>query len=158
MGFRFNPVSFYVCQNKEDKIEFIIAEINNTPWGQQFSYVIDAREQEPTQINQRFEKKFHISPFFPMNLEYRWSFSISGKDLCIHMENWQDNKKVFLAHMEMKQQPMTSKNQRHVLFKFPFMTLQVIWGIYWQAFKLWIKKVPFYPHPQTQEIGNSHVN
>ena len=28
--------------------------------------------------------------------------------------------------------------------KFPFITLKVIWLIHWQAFRLWLKRVPFY--------------
>ena len=34
-GFRFNPVSFYYCYDENDeKLEFIVAEVNNTPWGE----------------------------------------------------------------------------------------------------------------------------
>ncbi len=40
-GFGFNPVSFYYCYDKDDThVENIIAEVNNTPWGEQYCYVL----------------------------------------------------------------------------------------------------------------------
>jgi len=30
----------------------------------------------------------------------------------------------------------------------PWMTGRVTWAIYWQALRLWHKRVPFYPHPK----------
>ena len=41
-GFRINPVSFYICWNKDGtEMENIIAEINNTPWGEQHCYIFE---------------------------------------------------------------------------------------------------------------------
>ena len=59
LGFRFNPVSFYVLRSDTKKVEFIVAEINNTPWGEQFCYVIDARNQSSDSINAEMKKQFH---------------------------------------------------------------------------------------------------
>lgn len=50
-GFRMNPASFYYCYNADGRtLHSIIAEINNTPWNEQFSYVlpcIDAAQSKP---------------------------------------------------------------------------------------------------------------
>ena len=42
-GYCFNPVTFYYCFNREDdQVEFILAEVTNTPWKERFSYVLKA--------------------------------------------------------------------------------------------------------------------
>ena len=44
-GYCMNPVSFYYCRNRADTAtDFIVAEINNTPWGERWCYVLDCRE------------------------------------------------------------------------------------------------------------------
>ena len=86
-GFRFNPVSFYYCYDSDDEnLEFIVAEVNNTPWGEQYCYVLDSRESLSTGDNagskfQRFHenKRFHVSPFLPMDMQYDWRFSAPGE-------------------------------------------------------------------------------
>ena len=43
-GFCFNPVSFYYCFDSTDtRLEFVVAQINNTPWNERHHYVIDVR-------------------------------------------------------------------------------------------------------------------
>ena len=104
-GFRFNPVSFYYCFDKDDtKLEFIVAEVNNTPWGEQYCYVLDSRDnqsdtqQSDDRLHRYFEnKRFHVSPFMPMDMQYDWRLSTPGKTLSVHMENHQHDKKVFDA-------------------------------------------------------------
>ena len=39
--------------------------------------------------------------------------------------------------------------QALALLRYPWMTARVAQGIYWQALQLWLKKCPFYGHPES---------
>ncbi len=153
-GHCFNPVTFYYCFNKEGEIDAVMAEIENTPWGERFCYVVDATKSCKDEIKAQFEKKFHVSPFFPMSLAYDWKFSKPNNLLKINMETFDKGEKVFFANMNLKKVEATEGALNRVLIKFPLMTLKVVFGIYFQAFLLWIKGVPFYDHPNPNSRRN----
>lgn len=177
LGFNFNPVVFYYCFNKKNQLTAILSEITNTPWGERHAYVhpIDGHKQfeqgdmdvthyknnsDNHKFKFEFKKKFHVSPFNPMNMDYRWVFSEPKMDLHVHMDNFIQNiegNKHFDATLVLKKQSFMKKLSS-ILIQQPFITVKVMWGIYWQAFKLWVKRSPFYDHPsekvKTKSIKN----
>ncbi len=147
-GFIFNPVSFYYCfDNQGQTVEFIIAEITNTPWGERHSYVLDCGTQS-SPYHFHFKKSFHVSPFMPMEMNYDWQFNKPNDELVIHMENLKNQIKQFDALLVLKRVEINQSNMYKFLVMFPFMTLKIIISIYWQALWLKIKRVPFFPHPK----------
>ncbi|PHR51924.1 DUF1365 domain-containing protein [Cycloclasticus sp.] len=154
-GYCFNPVSFYYCFNEDgETLDFIVAQINNTPWNERHCYVLDNRPSDASNspskvVRSEFEKTFHVSPFLPMDMRYFWRFNTPSEKLAVYMKNTQDDETFFDVNLSLKRKEINSLNLCAALVKFPLMTWQVITGIYWQSLKLWLRKTPFYDHPKT---------
>jgi len=146
-GACFNPVSFYLCDDEQGRLAVIVAEIHNTPWDERHSYVLDCRGQDGPEYRFNFAKEFHVSPFLPMDVDYDWRFVIDHSHVDIHMRLMRHGTECFAAGMQLDLEPMTTRAMRRMPLVFPFITARVMAGIYWQAFRLWLKRIPFFPHP-----------
>lgn len=151
-GYGMNPVCFYYCFHPDGKqLRCVVAEVNNTPWGEQHCYVI----QQPVRTvdggaNRVWQdKEFHVSPFMQMDMRYRWLLTPPREHLAIHIENHTDDRNPFDVTMTLKQKPINSLNLASVLVRHPWMSAKVAVAIYWQALRLWWKGCPFVPHPRT---------
>ena len=146
-GFNMNPLSTYYCfDDAGENLVAILAEVNNTPWNERHAYVLTGSDFSRKQrVN--FNKEFHVSPFNPVDMSYRWHSTTPDQNLAIHLENWQGNKKIMDATMTLTREPITSTSMNKILIRFPWMTVKVISAIYWQAIKLWWKGVPIFNHP-----------
>jgi DUF1365 family protein len=152
-GYCFNPVSFYYCYDRGGALSTIVAEVSNTPWGEQQCYVLPVRDSVSNGKVARFKpkKKMHVSPFMPMSIRYDWSFAEPGDKLSVYMANYKDDTRIFDASIALKKTTISSRSLASVLLRFPFMTMKVVLAIYWEALRLWMKKTPFFTHPKKQQ-------
>jgi len=149
-GYCFNPVSFYYCFAADSQsLEFIVTEVNNTPWGECDTYVMDCSANTGSDTSWRFqpEKKMHVSPFMPMDIDYDWTLSAPADRLSVSMTNSRDGSPIFNAAMALGRRKITGRSLATVLLQFPFQTFKIIVAIYWEALRLWIKRCPLYAHP-----------
>ena len=151
-GYNFNPVSFYyVFDAADQRVEYVIAEITNTPWDERHAYVLPVAGADRSGAKVwrwQFDKAFHVSPFMPMDMRYDWRFTAPGDALHVHMENWRNGQPVFDATLTLRREPLSGANLAKALIYFPFVTVKVTTMIYWQALKLWLKRVPVVTHPK----------
>jgi DUF1365 family protein len=148
-GYSMNPVSFYYCFDESGgRIETIVAEITNTPWRERHQYVLPVDSAASRLKRFDFDKGFHVSPFMPMDMRYRWCFSEPAQRLFVNMRNFQGAAKVFDATLSLRGEPVTCGALLSALFSYPLLTLRVITAIHWQALRLWLKRTPFYGHPR----------
>jgi DUF1365 family protein len=146
----FNPVSFYYCFDEDGTtLETIVAEVNNTPWGERHCYVLPQEMNLGTDNHKRFcpHKEMHVSPFMEMDVDYDWRFNTPSDALNVHMGNSRHGKKVFDATLLLRHEEITASSLARVLFSYPFMTLKVVLAIHWEALKLWLKGAPVHDHP-----------
>ncbi|WP_412474259.1 DUF1365 domain-containing protein [Halobacteriovorax sp. YZS-1-1] len=147
-GYCFNSVSFYYCYKEDgETLDALMAEIENTPWGERYCYVFDGEDVNDKSLKIKLDKKFHISPFFPMDIKYIWEFFVPSNSLRIHMTSLDKGSAVFYAGLQLKRVNISSRSLNRMLFKHPLMTFKMIFGIYFQALRLWMKRIPFFDHP-----------
>jgi uncharacterized protein len=154
-GYIMNPVCFYYCYADDGQtLEAMVAEVTNTPWGERHCYVIDARSAAAKQVIQaEHKKKFHVSPFMPMDMSYLWQISPPGQRIAVHIENRRNAVRAFDATLALTRREITGLNLARALVRFPWMTGQISASIYWQALRLWLKRVTFFAHPAKQRIS-----
>ena len=143
-GLSFNPVSFFYCFEPGGSLAAIVCEVTNTPWRERYHYVLPAGAEG----HQHFAvaKAFHVSPFLPRDLEYRMSFSQPDARLGVHMADWQGDEKVFDATLNLTRQTLDRPALHRYLLNFPWMTAKTCLAIYWQALRLFLKRIPIFSH------------
>ena len=155
-GVCMNPIACYYCFSEdESRLEFLVAEVNNTPWNERHSYVLRGPDSGRW-LQTEFDKAFHVSPLNPMDMRYHWRSSTPDHRLVLHLGNTDAGRKVFDASLSLSARPMTAANLNRTLLRYPLMTAKIGLAIYWQALRLFIKGTPFHSHPGTKPTGAQH--
>lgn len=152
-GYAFNPVSFWYCYRQE-KLEAVLCEVNNT-FGETHYYWL---YQEGEDLNNKWlkaEKKFHVSPFFAVEGEYRFRFRSTKNHLHtdIHFLNGDGTVKLN-TWVQGELIPLEEVSFIGLMIRYGWMTPLVVFRIHYQAVKLLLKKVKYFkkPNPPEKEI------
>lgn len=154
-GYGFNPVSFYFCYDEKETLRAILAEVNNTPWGEQHCYLIPVTSASAPLMQHTQAKAFHVSPFMGLDMQYRWTISNPGERLYISIENLRNGERLFAAALTLRRRPLNAKTLYFTLLQFPLMTTKVIGAIYFEGLRLWLKRIPVHTHTKPTEAPSA---
>lgn len=153
LGFVFNPISLIYVEDDAGGLEAVIYEVNST-FGQTHAYVAPASGCGFQR--QTAEKRLFVSPFYGVDGTYRFDVSppVETLNLAIVKTNTEGEAE-FTATLSAERIPLTDARMLRLFLGFPLMTLQVVFGIHWQALRLFVKGARLVPRPAGPDIGTS---
>ncbi len=150
-GVYFSPANFFFCYDSNEYCHSVLVEVSNTPWLEKHYYLVSLQQLEAVTV-----KAFHVSPFMDLLMNYHWQLKPPMPDsdrLFIHIENRRataaqphSDGKLFDATLTMRKVPSGQASAWRLRLSMSLMTLKVVAAIYWQALKLFAKRVPFVPY------------
>jgi hypothetical protein len=155
LGHAFNPLSVFFCHGADGGIRGILYQVNNT-FGQRHSYLVPVRSGAGDVIRQASPKVFHVSPFLPMEMQYRFRVMPPGERLSVVIEGFGTlgespgrvgQSRLITASLSGRRVALTDGSMLRAVLATPLLGLKVLGGIHWQAFRLWRKKVRLHPQP-----------
>ncbi len=150
-GHLFNPVSFYFVDNRAGEPLCSIAEVGNT-FHEQKLYLIQTNADRNS--NARCAKEFYVSPFSELDTQFHFKIAEPNQRLRLAIDQSRNSEVYFRSALVGSKQPISSRALAMSALRFPFITIQIVAAIHWQAFLLFLKGVPFHrksenPHLQT---------
>jgi DUF1365 family protein len=157
LGHSFNPVSFYYCFDSACKrVEAVVADVENIPWGEHHPYVLARGEREGPVLSDELDKALHVSPLMGMEQTYAFRAGEPGERLAVHIESrpraesgrGASGGKSFDATLSLRRRELSRPLLTGLLARYPAMSLQVVAKIYAQSLRLKLKGARYFPHPE----------
>jgi DUF1365 family protein len=148
LGYVFNPLSVYFCEDSAGRTSAILYQVHNT-FGQSHCYVepLDEPVSGDRPIEHCRAKQFYVSPFMEMDLEYRFRIEPPADAVSLRIRETGADGPVFFASFEGRRVPPTTA----WLLKSVLQTMGITWkvtaAIHWEALRLWRKGLKLQPRP-----------
>jgi hypothetical protein len=141
LGYVFNPLTVYWCHRPD----CVVAEVHNT-YGQRYAYLLhpDARGRA------RVPKQFYVSPFYPVDGDYRMSLPEPGEHLALSVRLDRPDGHAFAASVRGRAVPATARALLAAVVRYPWSTAAVSARIRWQGVRLYLRGLPVIPRPAHQ--------
>jgi uncharacterized protein len=138
LGYVFNPISVFFCFDQQGRPLAAVAEVGNT-FGEWKRYLVPLASNGSFHL--RTVKHFYVSPFSDLDLEFDFRFDLPGERLRLLIDDYRSEEKELVSSLTGTRVPLTDATLVRFTLKYPLLTLKVILGIHWEAFRIWRKGV-----------------
>lgn len=150
LGFVFNPLSVYYCEDASGRLQSVIYEVKNT-FGDQRAYVLAAEPEgaDPDAPRRHAQaKEMFVSPFIGMDQTYRFHLAPPGDRLALRIRQGSAAEgDVLIATQNGDRLPLTDATLTRLALALPLLPVKVMAAIHWQALRLALKRAPFRRYP-----------
>jgi DUF1365 family protein len=136
LGYVFNPITLYLCEDESGEPSAVIYQVKNT-FGDQHPYVARLSGGMPHRHAAR--KAMHVSPFIGMAARYGFTLAVSDQRFGLVIDEHEESARVLTASLAGRREPMTDRELLRALGAMPFVTVKAMAAIHVHALRLWLK-------------------
>ena len=152
LGYAFNPLSIFFCHRRNGEVAAILWEVDNT-FGERHGYLLPVAQVEDGEIFQTCDKSFYVSPFMDMDLRYAFRVRPPEQGFSLVIEVNDAEGLLLTARQTATRIALSDRALLKLFVQIPLVTLRVIFGIHWEALKIWTKGVKLQARPATAPDG-----
>jgi DUF1365 family protein len=152
LGYQFNPVSFYFCCDETGAPVCSVVEVGNT-FREMKLYFLGSASRQGSAFRSNIPKFFYVSPFIDMDTHFDFDLEVPDEKLRIKIDDYdKEGNRFFISTLSGRRKALTDANLLRYFFSFPLITLKVIGLIHWEAFRLWLKRLPFHKKADRKDL------
>lgn len=153
LGFVFNPISVWFCDDEHGSLKAIIYEVHNT-YDERHAYVLPVGEDQKL-VRHGCPKAFYVSPFLSRDCRYQFRIRPPGEDVAVVIDEEEAGSPILNASFAGERRAMRDGVLARLLLRYPLMTLKVVAAIHFEAVRLMLKGVRRHPHAPVKPAGES---
>jgi DUF1365 family protein len=142
LGYSFNPISVFWCHAPEGSLRCVVAEVHNT-YGGRHAYVVQTDVRGRATVG----KALYVSPFNPVDGEYRLSLPEPGDSLRLTVALRRPDTAPFVATVRGRRRAVTTAAVLRASVRVPVAPLLGSARIRLQGIRLWRRGLPVQPRP-----------
>jgi DUF1365 family protein len=151
LGYVFNPITVYWCHDPGGAPVCVVVEVHNT-YGGRHRYLLRPDDRDRATA----PKEFYVSPFFPVDGEYRMRLPRPGERLALTIALHRDGGTPFAATLHGVRRPLTARSLLRAALHHPLSTVMVSLRIRWHGVHLFLRGLPVQPRPSRGHATSAH--